>query len=226
MTWSASPATGQFVTRHIVKRGPDGLLTTSLKSLPTQMATRVLEVSLRDDADQTRRVMLAHAHTVVPQAVTSILDVEPFHAAQRWLAHAGERRFTVPFSQRLAALIPADAVRMRRDFRQLLTTIQASAFLHQVQRTRSPERWNVATAEDYRIAQDLLGTVFDGIVQDTLTPAVRETVFAIGPAEEVSEPQLAQRLGKSRSTVSYRVTRAIAGGWLTNREVRKGFPHA
>ena len=127
-------AGGRFGTRHIVKPGPTGLLTTSTKSLPPQMSTRVLEISLSDDPNQTRAVLHAHASTVQPGTTRPTVDLEPFHAAQRWLAAAGEHRVSVPFATRLAALVPADAVRMRRDFRQLLTTIQASALLHQLQR--------------------------------------------------------------------------------------------
>jgi hypothetical protein len=55
-----------------------------------------------------------------------------------------------------------------------------------------------------------------------VTAAIRDTVAAIQLDEEVSEAVLTQRLKLSKSTVHYRVTRAIAGGWLVNRETRKG----
>ena len=48
-----NPKTGRHETRRIEKMGPTGLITTSTKSLTTQMSTRALEVPLRDDADQT-----------------------------------------------------------------------------------------------------------------------------------------------------------------------------
>ena len=56
-----------------------------------------------------------------------------------------------------------------------------------------------------------------------LTPAIRQTVETIRPHESnVSEVELARRLKLSRSTVSYRVHRAIQGGWLINDEWKKG----
>ena len=49
----------------------------------------------------------------------------------------------------------ADAVRTRRDFPQLLTAIQAVAFLYQAQRERTAEGWVVATIEDYARAREI-----------------------------------------------------------------------
>ena len=117
---------------------------------------------------------------------------------------------------------PFHAVRMRRDFRQLLTTIQTVAFLYQCQRQRTAEGWVEATIEDYLIARELLEPVFDAAVAEAVTPVVRATVEAVNSGEEISETTLAQRLKLSKSTVSYRVGRALDGGWLLNREIRKG----
>jgi hypothetical protein len=64
--------------------------------------------------------------------------------------------------------------------------------------------------------------VFDSIAADAVTPTIRQTVEAIDASEEVSEVELGRRLGISRSTVSYRVGRAVRAGWLLNRETRRG----
>ena len=45
---------------------------------------------------------------------------------------------------------------------------------------------------------------------------------AIESAEEVSLATLAVRLGVADSTASWRVTRAVRGGWLINLETRRG----
>jgi hypothetical protein len=82
------------------------------------MSTRTLEIPLRDDAEQTRAIMRAHAQAVNGTRATAP-DLTPFLAVQRWLTVAGQRQVLVPFSAVLADLLPADAVRMRRDFRQL-----------------------------------------------------------------------------------------------------------
>jgi hypothetical protein len=49
-------------------------------------------------------------------------------------------------------------------------------------------------------------------------------VEAIADDEYISEAMWAQRLKLSTSTVHYRVSRALAGGWLINHEMRKGYP--
>ena len=213
--------TGRWETRRIKKPGPTGLITTSTRSLGTQMGTRVLEVSVRDDPDQTKQVMHAHARGVQPTRQPQV-DLGPFIAIQRWLTAAGIPRVSVPFASVLADLVPSHAVRMRRDFRQLLTTIQAVAFLYQCQRQRTAEGWILATIEDYLIARELLEPVFDAVAAEAVTPVVRATVEAVKEGEEILETALAQRLKLSKSTVSYRVGRALHGGWLLNRETRKG----
>jgi hypothetical protein len=38
---------------------------------------------------------------------------------------------TIPYAKRLAQVVPVDQVRMRHDFTQLLTLIQAHAVLYQ-----------------------------------------------------------------------------------------------
>jgi len=215
--------TERFETRHIVKPGPTGLITTSIRSLGTQMGTRMLEVPLPDDATQTRAVMQAHARTVVPGS-ESMIDLTVFLAVQEYLKLAGERRIAVPFAAVLANEVPATAVRMRRDFRQLLTCIQAIAFLHQCQRGRTPEGWVEATIEDYALARDLLAPIFDTLAAEGVTPAIRETVEAIEPGEEVSAAALGERLNLAKATISYRTRKALDGGWLVNNEARKGLP--
>lgn len=215
--------TGRFTTRKITKPGPTGLITTSTRPLGEQLGTRLLEVPISDDASQTRQVMRAHAGRVMP-AQNEPIDLAPFHAAQRWLELAGERRIAVPFAPVLADLLPATAVRMRRDFRQLLTTIQAIALLHQCQRDRTPEGWVEATIADYALARELLAPIFDTIAAEGVTAAVRETVEAVKDGEEISEAELVRRLGLSKAAVSYRVKRAVLGSWLVNHEQRKGHP--
>ena len=151
--------TGRFVTRHIVKSGPTALVTTSTRSLGEQMGTRVLEIPVPDDARQTREVLKAHARSVRPGNGVAV-NLAPFLALQRYLALGGETRVAVPYSDVLADLVPATAVRWRRDFRQLLTCVQCIALLHQCQRQRTPEGWVVATLDDYAAARTLLSPVF------------------------------------------------------------------
>ena len=123
---------GRMQTRRIRKPGPTGFITTSTRRLPEQLSTRTLEVPLADDAEQTRAVLRAQA--AAASAAGHRPDLEPFIARQRWLADAGLSTVTISYARALAELVPVTAVRMRRDFRQLLACITAVALLHQRQR--------------------------------------------------------------------------------------------
>jgi hypothetical protein len=211
-------------TRRIVKEGPTGLITTSTRSLGLQMSTRTLEVQIADDPEQTRNIMRAHAKNANPQD-TEAVDLTPFRLFQVWLDGFGEHRVAVPFAHALAELVPNGTVRMRRDFKQLLTATATVAMLHQCQRERTPEGWVVATLEDYEQARVLLASIFEATVSEGLTPPIRETVEAVRPGECISQTELASRLGvSSKGTVSWRVKRAVDHGWLVNDESRKGRP--
>ena len=215
--------TARFITRRIKKPGPTGLITTSTRSLGEQMGTRLLDVSIRDDEEQTRAVMRIQAKRVKTHRHEG-MDLAPFHALQRFLQNSSVKSIVIPFAEVLSDMVPAKMVRMRRDFPQLLTCIQAVALLYQVQRRAISEGCIEATLQDYALARDLLSPIFNAIEAGGITPAIRETVEALLPGEDLSEGELADRLNLAKSTVSYRVRRAIKGGWIKNSETRKGHP--
>jgi hypothetical protein len=220
--------TGKFTTRTIVKPGPTGLITTAVRSLKEQLGTRHLEVSVPDDASQTRAVMVAHAKAVDGTAGLSP-DIAPFVALQRWLELAGVRDVVVPFAQELMALVPCDEqVRMRRDARQLLTAIQVVALVRQRQRQLDASGNCRATVDDYRVARRWFASVFDAVAAGGVTPPIRETVEAVGVDEAVTRADLVTKLKKSARTIRWRVTKAKHGGWLVEdsktRLLRRGSP--
>lgn len=211
----------RWETRRIRKPGPTGLITTSTESLPPQMSTRTLEVPIRDDPEQTREVLRMQA--VAASSRVTLPDISQFLALQRWLADAGLMDVTIPYAGVLAELVPSGAVRMRRDFPQLLTFIKAVALLYQRQReTRDGQI--IASIQDYEIARDLLEPIFDAVATEGCTKALRETVEAVHHDEEISISDLAKRLALAKSTTSARVKRAIRSGWLVNEEDRQGHP--
>ena len=217
---------GSFHVRKIVKAGPTGLITTSTRPLGDQASTRMLTVSVPDSAEQTRLVLHAQANRINQTLATP--DLSQWVALQRWLQLAGERQVVVPFAHALADRVPANAVRMRRDFPQLLTVIQTITLLHQHLRERDDQGRIIATPSDYAEARWLLEEVFAVTVQEGLTPAIRETVEAVARLSSISSPiteqQLVQDLGLSKATIHYRVQRALQGGWLVNQSTQKGTP--
>jgi hypothetical protein len=118
---------------------------------------------------------------------------------------------------------------MRRDFEKLLTTIEAVALLRQHQRQRDQQGRVVATFADYQTARWMLEEIFTTSVNEGLSTAIRETVEQVkelvkNGAMSVSETDLVGALGLAKSTVNYRVRRAIRGGWLVNNSTKKGAP--
>jgi hypothetical protein len=212
---------GKWGTQKICKEGPTQFMTTSTKSLPHQMNTRTLEITLSDRSDQTHAIFHAHARAANPNPERARLDLSPYLALQDWLTLYGERRIAVPFAGVLADLVPPTAVRARRDFKQLLTVIKVLAFLRQQQRERTPEGWVIATHDDYGEARRLLAPIFDAAAADGVTPAIRETVEAVGLEEAgISQSQIAKRLGVARNVASYRINRALHLGFLVDEETK------
>jgi len=129
----------------------------------------------------------------------------------------------------LAERIPPVAVRLRRDFAQVLNLIRAHAMLHQAARKRDVAGRIVATLDDYEVVRDLLADIISEGVEATVSPAIRETVettrrIRASGSDEVSITQLAQALGLDTSAASRRAASAVRQGFLRNLEDRKGRP--
>jgi hypothetical protein len=213
----------KWQTRRIVKEGPTNLITTGTCPLEEQMATRMLTDRLSDDAGQTRLILRAQADTANEEDARDTSGRQRFVDFQKYLALKGERRVAIPFARALAELIPAEAVRVRRDFPQILTTIQTLAFLAQFQPerdTRDARGRIVATWDDYAVARELLAPVLDVSITDGVAATVRQTVEAIEVEEEISLPILAERLKLGKSGTWYRVKSAINERYLVNLEDR------
>lgn len=210
---------GVSSVRRIVKPGPTGLTTTSTKPLGAQASTRTLTVSVSDSAEQTRQVL--HAHADRYEGVVSNIDPVAWIAMQEWLALNGPWQVIVPFAHALADAMPTSAVRMRRDFAQLLTVVQVCALLRQHHRQRDDSGRLIAQAEDYVDARWLLEDIFATTVHEGLTPTIRQTVEdALSIHSEtgspVTEAELVEKTKVARTTIRYRIQRAIDGGWLRN----------
>ena len=118
--------------RLIEKEGPTGLITTTTATkLHSENETRLLSLAVKDTPEQTKAVL----HSLARDTQTTTVQFSQWQAFQNWL-EAGERRVVVPFADSLAELIPPLAVRLRRDFRLLLTLIEGHALLHRERRDR------------------------------------------------------------------------------------------
>jgi hypothetical protein len=210
-------------TRMVEREGPTGLIvTTTAVSLHPENETRMLSIPVTDTREQTRRIFLALADG--PGA----LDTEKWQALQTWL-EMGEARVVIPFARSLAELIPPVAVRLRRDFRLLLSLVEAHTLLHQARRARDEEGAIVATIDDYAAVRELVHDLFAEGVEASVSPTVRETVDAVAglaaaALEGVSVTQLANELKLDKASASRRVQAARRRGYLKNLEERRGRP--
>ncbi|MFC1865093.1 MarR family transcriptional regulator [Chloroflexota bacterium] len=218
--------TGHFIVRRIIKKGPTGLITTSTKSVRDQASTRLLMVPIPDSVEQTRAVLRSIANREHNQTNNS--DISLFVDFQSWLTHTNEHTVSVPFATTLAEKIPANVVRIRRDFLQILTVIKTFAMLHQAQRKRDSKGKIIAEMIDYRLTRWLLEDTLSTSISGGFSPAIRETVEAVQALSTNGAPVtislLVKRLKLAKSTVSYRVARAIEGKWLENKATGRGCP--
>jgi hypothetical protein len=220
-----------FRARLIEREGPTGLLvTTTALGLHPENETRLLSLTVTDTPEQTRRVLHATASQYNGRkSQEDINNLVSWHALQDWL-ETGEQQVSIPYASQVADLIPPVAVRLRRDFKAVLTLVRTHALLHQATRERDAQGYIVATLDDYAVVRDLVAPYVSEGVEVTVSPTLRETVETVRsllaePALlEVQTRDVARALHLDKSAASRRVNAAIEKGYLVNLETRRGQP--
>ena len=209
--------------RLIEREGPTGLiLTTTAITLHPENETRMLSIPVTDTPAQTAAVLhaLAAPSTAPP-------DLREWQALAEWLALTNAT-VDIPFAAALAAAIPPVAVRLRRDFRTILTLIRAHALLHQVTRQRDAQGRIVATLADYAAVRALVADLLADGIGATVSPTVRETVAAVADltpdGHDTTNAAVARKLKLDKSAGQRRVRAAIHAGYVHNQEDRKFRP--
>ncbi len=217
--------TDGLAPRLIEREGPTGLIvtTTSLRLHP-ENETRMLSLTITDTPDQTKAVFvaLAQEHNRVEAELTQ------WHSLQTWFV-TGPAEAVIPFADQLAQLVPPVAIRLRRDFKTILTLIRAHALLHQASRLKDENGRVIATVEDYAAVRTLVADLVAEGVDATTKPEVREVVETTerllkGGLSEVRQTVLKEALKLDKSVIHRRVAGALDGGFLKNLEDRKGRP--
>jgi hypothetical protein len=211
---------GELKTRLVEREGPTGLIvTTTSVALHPENETRLLSLAATDTAEQTKLVLARLATDDLKEP-----DFARWHDLQVWLETA-EHRVTIPYARTLADLIPPVAVRLRRDFRSVLSLIRAHALLHQASRDRDGAGRVIATIEDYAVVHELVVDIVSEGVEATVPVTVRELVEAVGGfGEPISIAQLASLLSLDKSATSRRWKNARSRGYVKNLEERRGKP--
>ncbi len=207
----------------IEREGPIGLIvtTTSLRLHP-ENETRMFAITVSDTQEQTAAVLRALADD------DTWPDLSQWQALQKCIA-ASPCEVVIPYARAIAELIPPLVIRLRRDFRTILTLIRAHALLHQANRRRDDAGRLIAEIADYAAVRELVADLVAESAGVTIKPEVRETVSAVADLvaagrEEVMQADIQKSLKLDKSVVSRRVAAAIDAGALRNLEDRKGRP--
>jgi uncharacterized membrane protein len=213
-----------LVPKVIEREGPTGLIvTTTSVRLHPENETRMLSLTVSDTREQTAAVFRTQAN-----GGTHTVDLSQWQALQAWLA-ASNCQVDIPYAARLAEMVPPVAVRLRRDFKTLLTLIRAHALLHQTSRQKNADGCVVAEVADYAAIRELVADLVAEGAEVAIKPEVRETVQAVAELladgrQEVKQADIKKALKLDKSAVSRRVAAAIDAGVLRNLEDRKGRP--
>jgi len=223
---------GELLAVTIEKEGPVTFLVTTTKSkLHPENETRMLSLEIDDSEKQTRSVLGKVAQVEGLNLSAAQVDYKHWQDFQRWL-ELGERRVVVPFAAEMASLIPPAAVRLRRDFGQVLRAIKAHALLHREQRGRDDAGQIIADIEhDYAIARELLNPILAEGSGVAINEAMAETIDAVAKAtigmteaEGANSKTIAKLLKLDQSATWRRLWGACADGHIVNLEQRYRMP--
>jgi hypothetical protein len=213
-----------MVPKLIERQGPTGLIvTTTLVNLHPENETRLISITITDTQAQTKKIF-----ETLADGMDSTTNFEPWQALQVWIG-AGECRVVIPFARLLAEMVPPLAVRLRRDFRAVLTLTRAHALLHKVSRERDGCGRIIASLDDYSVVRELVSEFVSEGVGALVAEATRETVMAVKDLKEESKDirvkDVADKLNLDKSTAGRRVRKAISQEYLQNLEEKKHRPY-
>ena len=213
-------------TVEIAKDGPTGLISSTAGPVDYEVGTRVLSPNIADTRELTRAIVVSQALGVMNDVTAP--DYGPYHALQRLLA-IDTPDVRIPFAAQIAAVVDDRAVRLRRDFPALLSLVQAHALLHQHFRQRDADGSVIAKIQDYAAVYRLVCELISEGAERSVPASVRETVQAVfeciyrapGRVElptGATVHDIAENLGLTRPSASKRLKRALALGYILERQ--------
>lgn len=207
---------GAHVGKEIVKQGPTNFITTT--TAPEGHAeneTRVWTLLVDDSEEATRGVLALSGRRAAGDFLAP--TVTDWQAAQEWLESAGETEVVVPYGPVLASMMPAEPVRMRRDFIRLVVLIKVCAILHQRQRARDDYGRVVAVPADYAMVHSLVDAAFGRVllgVTEKTTELVDATADLLAAKEAVSASPADARVSYSELVSATRHPKYYISRWL------------
>lgn len=221
--------TGDFIPREIDKPGPTVLITTGVKSLGSQLMSRMFSLEVPDSREQIVSALGAQAEAEIKGIPQPDRRLKAF---QSYLQYKAPWNVVVPFAGDLSKAIgeTATASRILRDYQRLLSLIKSVTIIRHSHRVLDTQGRLVSTKADYETVKELVNDMY----VDSTTGAnnvIRKLVGAVielnacrGENDLVSVTRLAKYLVISKMAASRRAHKAVTQDWIVNREQRKGYP--
>lgn len=167
-------ADGQVVTKFLESQGPVAILTSSAGAMEQQLLSRCYDLTVDDSAEQTAKILESQRRTRCDAHHHGKQEkiIQRHHALQRVLE---SKPVVIPYCGRIE--FPSSSPKYRREQERFLCLIEASALLHQFQRT-NVDGCVVASVDDFNIAVNLAGEHV-AKVGDELSREARELLGAV-----------------------------------------------
>ncbi|OVE76836.1 hypothetical protein BVX98_04565 [bacterium F11] len=214
---------GRIKTEEITVEGPACFVETTTKThLHPENETRTFDIYVDESEQHTIKVFEAQdrrfTNPIHPEIRTRTL--KRWQNAQRLLK---PYPVLIEFARQIP--FPTKPLRVRRDRPKFMALIEASALLHQYQRTTksiNDTTYLVATIEDYAIARELALPILKNVLKGT-TPKCVELVEEARKLSddqlEITKKSLEDTLKWDRKTVSKYLKEALARGCLEVSDV-------
>jgi len=162
-----NPDTNEFETISVERDGPTGFITTTTDALiHSENETRNISIFPDQSHGQTERIYKATEAKYLPREQPNESELRLWRCAQTLIEPCKVR---INFAPKLKEFFPSDILRTRRDYGKFLSIIEASAFLHQMQREKFEEdgvTFVIADLADYEIARI--------VIEETLSKTIYE----------------------------------------------------
>ena len=216
---------GQFETVLVEQDGPIAYIeTTTLTKLFNEDANRCILLTSDETPEQTRRILSTLATVYARGEAVDRKRIIHRHHAVQWMLRP--YKVLVPFAERLAASMSNYVVEVRRAYPQVVSMIQASALLHQRQRQIDSDGRLLASGDDYKLVQHLLGLPMARQLGGRISEPGRRFFERLknwyGAEEIFTKPDAKQKESGSKSSVYGWLAELHDAGMVVQEEAQRG----
>jgi hypothetical protein len=198
----------------LVREGPIAFVeSTTLLEVFDEDENRAISVFTDESREQTGAVLrrTAKAKAGAPDVAIARL-VELHHALQRTLRR---KQVVIPFAETLADRWADEAlnrVESRRAYSHLLSAVEASTLLHQMQRSADADGNLIAEREDYELARRLLSGGLARLLADQADAA--SVTFRVNLGEAVTKGAVTPTFTAAQVAAAMKLGRRSVQRWL------------